>query len=119
MTLDTERIREMFWMLGIILPIEGTQNKAAIESMLGHNLSEVLPDLMQGIAQLCMAYPDQFDGYLKFFQEAIAYMRKERDEKPTIDYSQSRYNKFELERFMAIQLGKYREFKEEQDAKNS
>jgi len=104
--LNLDRIREMFWLFGFVLPIEGAQNKEAIKATFGHALEEFLPDLMIMLAQYCQRNPELFDMYLTFIQESILYMRNETDKHPEVEVPREEY-----EKFMMIQLGKYRLFK--------
>ena len=102
MTLDIKKIREMFWLFGMILPIQD-ENKEAIKATLGHGLEEVIPDLMIVISQYCERNPEEFESYMQFLIEALAYMRNERKDHPAVegttfeDYKES----------MFIQLGRY------------
>jgi len=111
--LDLDRIREMFWLFGFVLPISGDTNKEAIKATFGHALEEFLPDLMIVLAQYCQRNPEEFDMYLTFIQEAILYMRKESNKHPEVETPREEY-----EKFMMIQLGKYRQFKKQQEEKN-
>jgi len=103
MTLDIKRIREMFWLFGMILPMEGASNKEAIKATLGHGLEEIIPDVMILLSQYCERNPEEFESYMQFMIEALAYMRDERENHPAIegttfeDYKDS----------MLIQLGRY------------
>ncbi len=105
--LDLDRIREMFWLFGFVLPIEGASNKEAIKATFGHALEEFLPDLMIVLAQYCQRNPELFDMYLTFIQEAILYMRKETNKHPEVEMPFEEYRKK-----MLIQLGRQKELKD-------
>ena len=102
MTLNIERIREMWWLFGFVLPINDDSNKEAIKVALGHGLEEILPDIMVIVSQYAERNPEEFESYCEFIVEALAYMREERDKHPATDTPQKEY-----EELMKIQLGRY------------
>lgn len=105
--LDLDRIREMFWLFGMVLPINGIQEKEAIKATLGHGIEEFLPDLMILLAGYCQRQPELFDSYLTFIEEAIKYMRKESNKHPKTEYDFEQYRKK-----MLVNLGRQKELKE-------
>lgn len=105
--LDSNRIREMFWLFGLVLPIDSIQNKEAIKVTFGHALEEFLPDLMIVLAQYCQRNPEKFEMYLDFINDAVSYMKSETNKHPEVEMPRDEY-----EKFMMIQLGRYKEFKQ-------
>jgi len=103
MTLDIKKIREMFWLFGMVLPLEGAENKEVIKATLGHGLEEIIPDIMVLISQYAERNPEEFESYMEFIKEALDYMRNEREDHPAVegttyeDYKQT----------MLINLGRY------------
>jgi len=102
MTFNIKRIREMWWLFGMILPIDSESNKEAIKVALGHGLEEIIPDLMIVISQYAERNPEDFEMYCQFVIESIAYMRTETDKHPVIDIPRKEY-----EQEMLIQLGRF------------
>ncbi len=103
MTLQIEKIREMWWLFGMILPLEGAQNKEAIKVALGHGLEEIIPDLMVVISQYAERNPEEFEMFCEFIVEALDYMRGERKNHPALD----NINYEEYRESMMIQLGRF------------
>ncbi len=93
----------------MILPIHNIENKKTINVAIGADIAELIPDIMQVLAQYCMKDLEAFDGYLEFIQESIDYMRGETDKLPDVDYSPEK-----VKELMSIQLGKYRDYKLEE-----
>jgi len=85
------------------LPIGENQTKKLIETF-GEDISKMLPDLITRMAQVCMTYPEDFDGYLEFISQSIKYMRGETDEMPELDTDD--YDRM-IQR-MKIQLGEFK-----------
>jgi hypothetical protein len=83
-----DRVDEMFFLWGNILPIYSETNKAALEGLMGAGLADVIPQIMKQLSQLCMDYPDDFNGYLEFIKEAIDYMRGDSNNSPAVDTSE-------------------------------
>lgn len=103
MTLIIERIREMWWLFGMILPLEGASNKEAIKVALGHGLEEIIPDMMIVISQYAERDPEGFEMFCEFIVEALDYMRGNRNKHPALD----NINFEEYVESMQIQLGRY------------
>lgn len=82
------RVDEMFFLFGNILPIYKTENRAALEGVMGAGLADVIPQIMKQISTLALEYPDDFNGYLEFFKEAIDYMRGDSNNSPAVDTSE-------------------------------
>jgi len=101
--LNENRMRECFWLFSMSLPIGKNQTKQLIETF-GEDISKELPKLISKMAQVCYTYPEDFDGYLEFFLQAIKYMREESNEPPKVDVDD--YDK--MLRNMRIQLGEYK-----------
>ena len=83
----------MFWLFGMVLPLEGAQNKEVIKNTFGHGIEEIIPDLMIILSQYCERNPEQFESYLQFFIEAIAYMTEETNKHPEIDMDYEEYQR--------------------------
>jgi len=103
MTLDIKKIREMFWLFGMILPIEGDENKEVIKATFGHGLEEIIPDIMVLISQYAERNPEEFESYVEFIKEALDYMRGDRTDHPAVEGVS--YEEYKTQ--MAIQLGRY------------
>lgn len=101
--LNKDRVRECFWLFGLILPI-GKEYQDKINAAFGADISKLIPDITNTIGNLCMQDPEAFDGYLTFIQEAIEYMREERDNLPQVEMPYEQYQEF-----MQTQLAKARE----------
>lgn len=104
--IDDKRLRESFWLLGRILPID-EQHKAAIEAMFGSNGTELISGIMQMIAELCRQKKEDAEMYFEFIKELIDYSTGKTDTLPEVEYDDTK-----LKQLMAIQLGYYKEQKE-------
>lgn len=93
MALNNDRVRECFWLFGLVLPI-GKDYQEKINQAFGHDIAKLIPDLCNTIGSLCMKDPDAFDGYLTFIQEAIEYMRENRNTLPAVDLPYEEYQEF-------------------------
>ena len=109
MTLDSEKIRECFWLFSYTLPIYSEANQAAMKGAVGADLGQIVPDVLQVIAQMCMKNPDDLEGYLNFFHESWLYCKGERKSLPEVAEGDPE----EIKKLMYVQLGKYRDYKEE------
>jgi len=102
------RVRECFWLFSMSLPIGENQTQKLIDNF-GEDISKELPKLISKMAQVCMTYPEDFDGYLEFIIQSIIYMRGDSDELPELDVTD--YNRMIMQ--MRIQLGEYKPKKDE------
>jgi len=102
LSLIENRVSEIFWLFGNILPIGKNQTKKLVEAF-GEDVSKILPELFGKLGKIVHTYPEEFNGYLEFIVQAIAYMRGETDNYPDIDVSD--YEK--MIQSMRIQLGSF------------
>jgi hypothetical protein len=77
---DPKRIRDMFWLFTKVIPFQ--QNKAS--KVFGIDFIKLIPDLSLVLANQCIKYPEDFNGYLEFIKQATAYLRGETDEYPNV-----------------------------------
>jgi len=97
-----DRVRECFWLFGLTLPISKKYTEK-LSSVFGNDVAKIIPDMLQTLQQVCMNYPDEFEGYLNFIEESIQYMKGFRDNLPQIDLPYEEYQEF-----MHTQLMKYK-----------
>jgi len=102
MSLIENRVSEIFWLFGNILPIGKNQTQKLVQ-VFGEDVSKALPELFSKLGKVIHTYPEEFNGYLEFILQSIKYMRGETDNYPDIDVSD--YEKM-LEK-MRIQLGTF------------
>jgi len=102
MSLIENRVSEIFWLFGNILPIGKNQTQKLVQ-VFGEDVSKALPELFSKLGKVVHTYPEEFNGYLEFILQSIKYMRGETDNYPDIDVSD--YEKM-LEK-MRIQLGSF------------
>lgn len=112
MTLNIQKIREMWWLFGFILPIQTDQHKEAIKLALGHGLDEIIPDLMVVISQYAERNPEEFEMYCEFIVEALDYMRDKRKKHPALDGTEQE----EYQALMDVQLGRFTKAEQKKNA---
>lgn len=103
----TRKIREAFWLFSNTIPIQ-EKYKKNLEEIFGKQFSEEIPKVIDLVAKVCLEYPAEFNGYLQFMKQAIAYMENERKELPEVDTDM-----IKIKQIMDIQLGYWTSDKKE------
>jgi len=85
MTLDSQKVKEMFWLFSKVLPLDESKSKQQINSIFGKEFSNLIPDLALSIGDLGSKNLEILDLYLDFIVDAIQYMRNEKSDLPDMD----------------------------------
>lgn len=84
--IDAERLRKMFYLFGVILPLRKDEMaNEGFKAVFGESLDELVPLTMKILCEEMIKNPDSAESYLDFLVEAILYAKGETDELPQID----------------------------------
>ena len=103
--INNDRARECFWIFSNTLPIGKNQTDKLVKTF-GENVSIIIPQLLSKIGQVCLTYPEEFDGYLELILKMILYIREDIDENPLEFIDVPEDEKEKLMKHMEIQIGK-------------
>ncbi len=96
MTLDPDRVREMFWLFSKVLPMS-EEDKPTNKAIFGATASELLPEIAQTVGLQASKNLELLDEYFDFIVDAVKYMRSETDNQPNVSYNQTEIQKDYLE----------------------
>jgi len=105
MTLIESRVKECFWLFGLILPINA-QYKEKMTAAFGEDVAKIIPEILQTIATICNNNPDAFAGYLEFIGQSYDYCRGYSDNLPQVELDGAEYQEFiqkQLQKAKALQ----------------
>lgn len=105
--LNNDRVKECFWLFSFTLPLGEEYRKKCVATF-GEDLTKYLPQVFRNIQDVCLQYPEDFEGYLDLIFNMIKYMKNESDINPAnyIDCDPEK-----LKQYMEIELGKYKKSK--------
>lgn len=93
LVVNEKRLRECFWMLGLVLPIS-KEKCQTLSDVLGTDVSKLMPDLLLTIANLCLTDKEALEGFIDFFEESFDYIQEFTNTPPTVDLDSEEYQKF-------------------------
>lgn len=88
MTLDEAKIEEMYWLFMKILPINSPKYQEKIKQGLKFNIVPLLPEIFGLLSQYSNLNKQTFEMYLEFLNEAIQYMKGNRDNWPETEQTE-------------------------------
>lgn len=103
--INNDRARECFWIFSNTLPIGKNQTDKLVKTF-GQNVSVIIPQLLSKIGQVCLTYPEEFDGYLDLIKNMIDYIREETNVNPLEFIDIPMEEREELFKHMELQIGK-------------
>lgn len=92
MTLDPDRVREMFWLFSKVLPMT-EDDKGTNKAIFGATATELLPEIAQTIGHSATKNLELLDEYFDFVVQAVKYCRNETDKQPDVSYNQLEIDK--------------------------
>lgn len=97
--IDTKRLDEMFFLFGLILPIDkDNPNTIALETILGAKLEKIVPLVLHGIGDSMKNNLPLAEGFLDFISEAILYIKGDTDDLPQTQYDPEKVKKILMNR---------------------
>ena len=88
MTLDPQKVMQMFYLFSKVLPIYENSQTQKLNSIFGKEFTKLVPDLCLSIGDLGSKNLEILDLYFDFMQQAIDYCRGKREEFPEMDETQ-------------------------------
>lgn len=85
--IDDERLRQMFYLFGLTLPLGDEMKNEAFKALFGGDsgLREIVPVVLNGICEQMILNKEASEGYLDFMIEAMHYAKCDSDELPTVE----------------------------------
>lgn len=86
--IDKKRLDEMLWLFSTIFPHPNEEDTKKLQTIMGLTMpfDDFIGIMLRSVGEMIKQYPDESLGYLDFISQAIAYLKKETDEYPEIDY---------------------------------